>query len=774
MVEIERQGKLFADQAAAQGVAVVNDRCVVRTLDDHRVVIVSGMVLAQYRVGDRMAEAHAMVMLVESNWADQNDVACAFGYSARTLRRNQRRFTDGGVAALGSSAGYPQGRRRVAGRRLGTVRQLKEQGVPNREVARRLGVSETAVRKLLRRIGWQEKLPAQPSLALENPPEGANPNLSAFSAPSSEKTSTGADSAASTRERNEPVDANPNLSAFCVTEALPASLDTDPSNRSMDRLLACLGLLDDAAPLFGAAQRLPRAGVLLAVPALVDSGVFSIARRIYASIGPAFYGLRTTLVVLLLMALLRIKRPEALKEHAPADLGPLLGLDRAPEVKTLRRKLSRLASVGRAAELGRALAEQRVSAHRDALGFLYVDGHVRVYNGKHRLPKAHVARRRLAMPATTDYWVNDARGDPLFVITAEANAHMTRMLLDILDEVRTLVGERRLTVVFDRGGFSPRLFQKIVARGFDILTYRKGRVRRLANNQFRRRRAVIDGRQLDYLLADQEVRLLKGKLRLRQVTRLCENAHQTPILTSRRDLGALEVAYRMFERWRQENFFKYLREEFAIDALVDYAVVADDPSREVPNPKRKKLDAELGAARAELAELRSRYGSRALQNPKSGHLTMRGFKIAYSELARQMRLVEERIGSLKHKRNRLPKRVAVSKVVEGKIVKLAPERKHLTSLLKMIAYQAESDLVRMTSAHYRRAVDEGRTLIQTALNSAADLDVTDTELRVTLAPLSSPHRSRAVAALCAELNRNPTHFPGSRLRLHFAVHGQPS
>ena len=774
MAEIERQGKLFADQAAAQGVEVVNDRCVVRTQDDHRVVIVSGMVLAQYRVGDRMAEAHAMVMLVEGGWADQNDVARALGYSARTLRRNQRRYTDGGLAALGSSAGYPQGRRRLAGRRLRTVRRLKERGVPNREVARRLGVSETAVRKFLRRIGWQEKLPAQPSLALENLPEGANPNLSAFCVPSSEKTNTGADSAASTGERNEPVDANPNLSAFCVTEVLPVSLDTDPSNRSMDRLLACLGLLDDAAPLFGAAQRLPRAGVLLAIPALVDSGVFSIARRIYASIGPAFYGLRTTLVVLLLMALLRIKRPEALKEHAPADLGPLLGLDRAPEVKTLRRKLSRLASVGRAAELGRELAEQRVSAHSDALGFLYVDGHVRVYNGKHRLPKAHVARRRLAMPATTDYWVNDARGDPLFVITAEANAHMTRMLLDILDEVRTVVGERRLTVVFDRGGFSPRLFQKIVARGFDILTYRKGRVRRLANNQFRRRRAVIDGRQLDYLLADQEVRLLKGKLRLRQVTRLCENAHQTPILTSRRDLSALEVAYRMFERWRQENFFKYLREEFAIDALVDYAVVADDPSREVPNPKRKKLDVELGAARAELAELRSRYGSRALQNPESGHRTMRGFKIAHSELARQMRLVEERIGSLKHKRNRLPKRVAVSKVVQGQVVKLAPERKHLTSLLKMIAYQAESDLVRMTSAHYRRAVDEGRTLIQTALNSAADLDVTDTELRVTLAPLSSPHRSRAVAALCAELNRNPTRFPGSRLRLHFAIHGQPS
>ena len=63
---------------------------------------------------------------------------------------------------------------------------------------------------------------------------------------------------------------------------------------------------------------------------------------------------------------------------------------------------------------------------------------------------------------------------------------------------------------------------------------------------------------------------MKGKLRLRQVTRLSEDGHQTPILTSRRDLSAVEVAYRMFARWRQENFFKYLREQYALDALVDY------------------------------------------------------------------------------------------------------------------------------------------------------------------------------------------------------------
>ena len=112
-----------------------------------------------------------------------------------------------------------------------------------------------------------------------------------------------------------------------------------------------------------------------------------------------------------------------------------------------------------------------------ALGFLYTDGHVRVYHGQHALPKAHVARMRVSVAATSDYWVNDSAGDPLFVITAETNAGLVKMLPGILAQVRALVGKRRLTVVFDRGGFSPKLFQQILGADFDLLTSRKGRYR---------------------------------------------------------------------------------------------------------------------------------------------------------------------------------------------------------------------------------------------------------------------------------------------------------
>lgn len=534
--------------------------------------------------------------------------------------------------------------------------------------------------------------------------------------------------------------------------------------------MACLGLLEDAAPLFRSGGRVPGAGVLLALPALVQSGILECARDIYGSIGPAFYGLRTTILALLFMALLRIKRPEGLKEHVPDDLGRVLGLDRAPEVKTLRRKLTRLAALGRAVEFGRALAQKRVALRGAMLGFLYVDGHVRVYHGKRVLPKAHVARMRYSMPATTDYWVNDQAGDPLFVVTAEANAGLVKMLPPLLGEVRALIGGRRITVVFDRGGFSPKLFQKLItADGFDVLTYRKGRVRRVPRRHFRMQKAVIDGREVSYNLADQRVLLLEGKLRLRQVTRRTDDGHQTPILTSRVDLPAAEVAYRMFERWKQENFFKYLREEFALDALVDYRIAPDNPAREVPNPARKVVVIKIREAGSKLLLLQAAYGEKAFTNSEKKQPTMRGFKISASSLGEEIRVALNQIKKLKAQCAKLPLRVPVQKVVADEVVKLAPERKHLTNLVKMVAYQAESDLVQLLAPHYRRTGDEGRTLIQSALLGAADVEVTAAELHVRLLPLSSAHRTRALAALCEELNQMQTVFPRSRLRLRLSI-----
>jgi hypothetical protein len=553
-------------------------------------------------------------------------------------------------------------------------------------------------------------------------------------------------------------------------EPLPMSLDRDASDRTLDRQLAYLGLLDDAAPLFCEGSSVPAVGVLLALPCLITSGLFETSRKLYGEIGPAFYGLRTTLLTLLLMALLRIKRPEQLKEKDPAAFGRLLGLDRAPEVKTLRRRLTRLAAQHRAEQLGAELARRRVDQRGHLMGFLYIDGHVRAYHGQRAISSnAYVPRRHLAMPACTDYWINDSCGDPLLVITGEVDAALSKAMPRLLREVREVVGERRVTIVFDRGGWSPKLFAVMVKHDFDVLTYRKGRCRRINERRFIRRRANFDGRLVDYLLHDQPVRFLKGKLRLRQVTRLCDDGHQTTVITSRWDLRDIEVAYRMFERWRQENFFKYMREEFLIDALVDYQIEPEDPTRTVPNPERRALDKEIRAARADLATLERELGAAAANNAEQRRPTMRGFKIAHSRLGKQLRKARARVHRLFDQLRNVPKRVEVRELNERAVVKLATERKHLTDIIKMVAYQAESDLLALLRPHYARVDQEGRTLLHELFATAGDIRISDSELNITLAPLSSPHRTQAAQALCVILDQTATLFPGSRLRIRFTM-----
>jgi hypothetical protein len=558
------------------------------------------------------------------------------------------------------------------------------------------------------------------------------------------------------------------------SEPVPMSLDRDASDRTFDRQLAYLGLLDDAAPLFREGSSVPGVGVLLALPCVIESGLFQISRRLYGEIGPAFFGLRTILLTLVLMALLRIKRPEHLKERDPAAFGRLLGLDRAPEVKTLRRGLTRLAAHHCAEQMGAELARLRVDQRGHLMGFLYVDGHVRAYHGERAIASnAYVPRRHLAMPASTDYWINDRSGDPLLVMTGEVDAALTKALPGVLREVREVVGERRVTIVFDRGGWSPKLFTTMINDGFDVLTYRKGRCRRINERRFIRRRAELDGRRVDYLLHDQPARFLKGKLRLRQVTRLCDDGHQTQVITSRWDLRDIEVAYRMFERWRQENFFKYMREEFLLDALVDYRIEPEDPTRTIPNPERRALDKEIRAARADLTKLEREYGAAAADNTEQRRPTIRGFKIAHGKLGKQLRAARLRVARLFEQRRHVLKRVEVRDLSERTVVKLATERKHLTDIIKMIAYQAESDLLALLRPHYARADQEGRTLLHELFATAGDIRVSDSELQITLAPLSSPHRTHAAQGLCEKLDQAATTFPGSRLRMRFAVRPPP-
>jgi hypothetical protein len=407
----------------------------------------------------------------------------------------------------------------------------------------------------------------------------------------------------------------------------------------------------------------------------------------------------------------------------------------------------------------------------ETLGFLYVDGHVRPYNGrKHTLPKTHVQRRRLCMPATTDYWVNDAEAEPVFFVTAPANDGLLSMLDEqVVPQARSLVGQgRRFTLVFDREGWSPKTFRRWSEQdGIDILTYRKGKYAPWDVRDFHEVEVEDSGRTVKYKLAERMVPVGKG-FRMREVRRLCEDGHQTAVVTTRRDLSIGEVAVRMFSRWRQENFFRYMRHEFSLDHLPTTAVESADPTRTVPNPALKAKRKELKTARDELVKLEAEYGGEALVNPEGKRRTMRGFKIAQSALGRRIEETRERCARLKAELAAMPKRVAVGEVVGlDRVVRLERERKVLTDLFKVVAYRAETTMANLIAPLLPGRDDEARKFLKEVFSAPADLlpDLGHGNLIVRFYSLDTPRANQVLTDLCEVLNQFPVTFPGTHLTL---------
>ena len=122
------------------------------------------------------------------------------------------------------------------------------------------------------------------------------------------------------------------------------------------RVLAMTGKMDAAQPVFAEpAQAVAGGGVLAGLPMLLQEGLLAAAGRLLR-LPNGFYGVASVLLFVAFLTLGRVRNAESLRMQAPGEWGILLGLDRCPEVKTLRRKLRLLAGcAGRGPRPGRML-----------------------------------------------------------------------------------------------------------------------------------------------------------------------------------------------------------------------------------------------------------------------------------------------------------------------------------------------------------------------------------------------------------------------------------
>jgi prepilin-type processing-associated H-X9-DG protein len=728
-------------------------------------VFIRGELAYAWGVGDEVTRRFAAANLVNLKAAAAAGIAGAFGVDAVTLWRWRKQLAAEGVTGLALEQRGPKGPSRLNGEKIARILSLRESGLSLQAVGDAVGVSEFSVRRALALA--QDKASA-------NAEEAARALVPAPVIPAQEP------------EVEQP--------ALWQDEQADMPVLPEPIDRRGERAAARAGLLDCAAPVFAPAARVPLAGLFLALPAVERTGLLACAQATFGALPDGFYGLETILLDAMLRAMAGEPRAEGATRIDPVALGRVLGMDRAPEVKTIRRKTSHLAETGKAGDLLTALAKHHLNNDSNSGGaggqglaaVLYVDGHVRAYQGTRKIGKVHSTRLKFPTPATEETWVSDSHGDPVLVVMAEPGTALTRELRALLPQLRTIIGDdRRVLVGFDRGGWSPALFQHMDAHGFDVLTWRKGATATIPENQFTTvSHADGHGETRTWEAADTAVDLsLTGTkttgevFRMRQISRIVPArggaTRQIHIITTNTRMPAGEVIHRMGARWRQENYFRYARLHFDLDSHDAYTSTDDDPERSVPNPAKKKAYQKVLTARAHyqqvLAETDAAMLAMRTPDPRIGEIVITS--PMHNAVTAPLWDSETALEAAEAAHKKLPARLPLGELAPGQQV-LDTQVKLITHAIRMAAYNTMMTLAReiRTNTGYKRAAEEAHALVRSALASSGDIDPTvPGYLTIRLDPLPTARATKAIAELCEHLTSTETRYPGTGLVLRYTV-----
>jgi hypothetical protein len=556
------------------------------------------------------------------------------------------------------------------------------------------------------------------------------------------------------------------------------------------RVAASQGALIAVAPQFERALDVPYGGVLLALPALLALGLLQGSEDSLNKLPAGYYGLDSLLMLLAFMALGRLQSMESLRYTAPGEWGKLLGLDRVPEVRTLRAKIQILCAEGRAREWAAELGQRWMQADPDQAGVLYVDGHTRIYHGcQTQLPRHYVARQRLCLRATVDFWVNAMDGQPFFAINKVADPGLIQVIEDdVLPRLEQEVPNQpsaqalsadpllhRFTMVFDREGYSPKLLGRLKQKRVACLTYHKfpgedWDVREFAEHRI----TLLSGQVLTAQLAERGTCLSNG-LWVRELRKLSPQGHQTSMITTDYRCDVCRLAVSMLARWSQENYFKYAREHFNLDRLAGYLTEPITDPVKVVNPAWRALDGQVRSANAKLSRSMAQFGALNIEQPIEAD-NVEAFTARKSALKEQIDALQTQIAKLKQTRKDTDHHIEVKDLPPTqRFAKLSTHSKHFIDAIKMIAYRAETAMANLLRENLTRE-DEARTLLRALYTTEADLlpDHDSKTLTVRVHHLAQARSDQDVAKLCEELNQTQTVFPRTDLRMIFKLGTAPA
>ncbi len=553
------------------------------------------------------------------------------------------------------------------------------------------------------------------------------------------------------------------------------------ATRIDERLLATQHELTSTPIHFEPNEALNYGGVLLLLPFLLAAGLLSYQKH-YRPLSPGYYDLNTIILTIALLYLCRIKNIEQTKHISPGEFGKLLGLDRIASQNKLREKLQQIVSQRQSQTWNRALAKEWVQTDDNTI--YYVDGHVQVYSGSQaNLGKKHVAQSKLCMPGTIEYWVNNSEGMPYFVVTGEVNEKLLEMLdKTIIEEIKTHIALPitdhdlnndpdlpRFTLTFDREGYCPERFQNWWNdHRVAVLTYRKNVTDKWNEQDFTPQEVDMHGNKTTMFLAEKTVEL--NKVSVREIRKLSQDGHQTSVITTNKKLALKTVALKMFARWSQENFFRYLLQEYDLDHIVQYKVNQVNEETKVVNPAYSKVTNRLKKLREKINRRKAQLYQLVHQNiSEDADKTESNLKKQIIVRA-ELKEFENQEKQLLEERNGYSYKIKVKEMSEAtKYSKLDTESKLFQNIIKMICYRAETNFATLLAIDYKKKVNELRALAKSVIFAPANIrpDETNKRLIVELYTLSVPRDNAAVQQIMHILNDSKTIFPGTDLTLFY-------
>jgi hypothetical protein len=556
--------------------------------------------------------------------------------------------------------------------------------------------------------------------------------------------------------------------------------------RTQERVAASFGLINGVESKFETCLDVTDAGVLCALPALIENGLFYKTEKLGDIDG--YYAKEQVLLVLAFMLLCRYRNIEQLQGASPGEFGKLVGLDRIPEARCLREKAATLAGKTNADQWAAEMAKFWFEKYADTTGFLYVDGHVKVYGGQNGLPKRYVSRQRLCLSGISYYWVNDAIGQPFFVVEKQIDHGMLEALRSdiiprLLNDIPNQPGEEELAndprlhrfiIVFDREGYSPAFFKEIWdEHRIACMTYRKNKTADWPEAEFQQVEAKTpSGEPFTINLAERETTVGTGdqSIGVKEVRKRTAIGKQTAIVTTAMTLDARTLAPHMFARWGQENFFAYAMNHFGIDQLISYGAELFPDPETVVNPAWRSLDRERrqlqGKEIATLVKLHRMDTEKGADPHDKRHAK---WQLKKSEHLEDLAHIGEKIKKIKEEIKQQEKHIPWDELPAGKQFKQLPaSRRTLINTMGMICYRAETAMATLLM-ETTATLPQSRALLQDLFNTTADLhpDYQAKRLHIHLHTATTAKRNQRIAHLINHLNETCTLYPGTDLEMTF-------